>query len=42
MKSLKIGLILLVIIVGISSCGGRRDRCPSVGKVNTIEHTVIA
>jgi len=42
MKSLKIGLVLLVLVACISSCGGRKDRCPSVGKVSTIERTVIA
>ena len=41
MKKFKFILVLAFVVTAVSSCG-RKDRCPSVGKVNTVNHTVIA
>ncbi len=41
MKNFTVLVVLILLVASISSCGGRRDKCPSVGKVNIIQHTVV-
>lgn len=41
MKKLILGFVLLLLIVGINSCG-KRDKCPSVYKNTTNTSTKIA
>lgn len=42
MKNLKFLLAVIAIVTLAASCGGRKDRCPSVGKVISEQTTFIA
>jgi hypothetical protein len=42
MKKIKFIAAVVVLVALVASCGGRKDRCPSVGKVISAEATFIA
>jgi len=42
MKKIKLVAAVILLVTLVASCGGRKDRCPSVGKVISADATFIA